>query len=190
MFSATRFVLAGALVAVFGGFLVLGALSPAIPPEPYPMTGSQGTSADVARRGKDEFTGRLSIGGRVWGGGPPGVVRYRYRADEISDPRLEGEYVLSYTESFVDFGDFLTPLYHASFRIENEEGAWQEKPNFTLEYPDGTASSRTSALIGERAYAGMTAIAEITYIPAGHFEIRGVIIDHALPVAPDLSTLD
>jgi hypothetical protein len=76
-------------------------------------------------------------------------------------------------------------VWHASFRVENEDGAWQEVPNLGLVYPDESSSTRTSLLIGEGAYEGLTAIVEFSR-PGGAaaFEVRGVISPVEMPPPP------
>ena len=127
-----------------------------------------------------EFSGHLTYTGSA-----PGPRSYGYRWDELSDPRLDGEVVLAVTSR--GLSGYPGLVWHASFRIVTEEGAWEEVPNLTLEYTDGTASTRTSALIGEGAYEGLTAITELTYIPNNpfsSFDVRGVIVADELPDPP------
>jgi len=189
MLSPAKLIVAGAIVVLFAGLLSSGVLVPAAPTTLAPGAGASLVPSNALLE-ENEFTGKLVIDGGVTGEAGRGIIRYRYRTEEMTDPRLEGEWVLDYTQSIVDFGDSLEALYNASFRMQNEEGAWQEEPNLTLEYPDGTASSRTSALVGEGAYAGLTAVAELTYVPQGHFDIHGVITDVPIPEAPDAVPTD
>ena len=51
----------------------------------------------------------------------------------------------------------------------NPCGARQEVPSFAYPFPDGTSSGRTSIFEGEDADAGLLAIADVDYRPAGDF---------------------
>jgi hypothetical protein len=57
-------------------------------------------------------------------------------------------------------------------------------PHLHLEYEDGTASTSTTPFIGEGDYEGLIALTEMHYMPAGHFEIRGVIVEGEPPEPP------
>ena len=68
----------------------------------------------------------------------------------MSDPRFDGEWLLVKTESFVPTDSVPDPeLFSVSFRIENEDGAWEEQPGMVIEYADGSGSTRTGVFIGE-----------------------------------------
>ena len=105
------------------------------------------------------FTGRIVCGDTVRTGvdeSPEdgGPVRLRTRGwawqptATMSDPRLEGDYYISY-----DSDDYESPTVTSvgtgTWRIENEEGAWQG--SFTnIKYPESTTIVST-ALVGEGA---------------------------------------
>jgi hypothetical protein len=186
MFSPAKVILIGAFVALFGGLLTWGALEPSSRTAVAPGAESAAPTdaMDAVTLGENEFTGSLSIRGGL-STGVSDVIRYRYGADEMSDPRFAGDWDLDYTQVHGGGDSGWRYLYHAAFRMTDDQGAWQEKPNLTLEFSDDTASSRTSALVGEGAYEGLTAVAELTYVPQGRFEIHGVVIDGAVPPAPD-----
>ena len=129
-----------------------------------------------------EFAGRVSHIGHAGVDDDSGTNYYRYQVREMSDPRLDGEMMLATRSEWLD--DYGRTLWHASFRIETEEGAWQEPPRMTLERRDGTGTTNTSALVGEGAYEGLTALVEMTYQPPGVFEMRGVITEDPVPPLP------
>jgi hypothetical protein len=190
MFSATKFVVASGVLALFGGILLIGTLADLPSRDAAPAAQASDPSLRQADDGPPGgFTGRLRYAGPLSSSIDAAVApmgsRYRYRVEEMSDARLDGDYVLAVTASTVRFADGYEPLWYGSFRIENEDGAWQEMPSLTLQYPDETASTRTSALIGEGAYEGLVAIAELTYHPVGiEFDLQGVVVDGELPPMP------
>jgi hypothetical protein len=77
-------------------------------------------------------------------------------------------------------------VWHGSVRVENAGGAWQEQPHLTLEFADGSASAHTTAFIGEGGYEGLTALTEFDYTTAGHFALRGIIVEAPAPEPPVL----
>ena len=188
MFSATKFVFAGAIVALFGGFLLAGVL-PSEPTEPQPPAAATESAqpASSTTGPASEFTGRVNYRGTS-----PAGDRHEYRVWEMSDPRLEGDWVQATTDTTIPLESGpAARVWHASFRVENEEGAWQEVPNLGLVYPDETSSTRTSLRIGEGAYEGLTAIVEFSR-GAGerHFLEHGVISSRAMPPPPSHADTD
>ena len=129
-----------------------------------------------------EFIGRISFFAGAGQDEESGATLYRYHVDEMSEPRFDGDITLAVRSDFLD--DYGRNLWRGAFRIETEEGAWQEPPHLTLEYRDGTASTHTSAFVGEGAYEGLTALVEMTYRPQGNFALRGVIVEDELPPDP------
>ena len=141
------------------------------------------------------FTGRIVCGDTVRTGvsesaADGGPVRLRTRGwawqptATMSDPRLEGDYYISY-----DSDDYESPTVTSvgtgTWRIENEEGAWQG--SFTnIKYPDSTTIVST-ALVGEGAYDGLTAVWESTnHRPLEcAWAVRGLILEGDVPAAPE-----
>jgi hypothetical protein len=141
------------------------------------------------------FTGRVVCGPDVRVGvdqsSPEGdLVRLRSRgwawqaSATMSDLRLEGNYYVSY-----DSDDYRSPTVTSvgsgTWRIENEEGAWQG--SFTnIKYPASTTIVST-ALVGEGAYEGLTAVWESTnHRPLDcAWSVRGLILEGEVPAAPD-----
>jgi len=155
------------------------------------------TSPDAAavRQPPVAFTGRIVCGPAVRTGvdesSPEGdLVRVRSRgwawqpSATMSDPRLEGDYYISY-----DSDDYRSPTVTSvgsgTWRIENEEGAWQG--SFTnIKYPDSTTIVST-ALVGEGAYEGLTTLWESTNHRPSEcaWAVRGLIIEGDVPAAPE-----
>lgn len=141
------------------------------------------------------FTGRIVCGDAVRTGvsespADGGPVRRRTRdwawqpTATMSDPRLEGDYYISY-----DSDDYESPTVTSvgtgTWRIENREGAWQG--SFTnIKYPESTTIVST-ALVGEGAYEGLTAVWEATnHRPVEcAWAIRGLILAGNVPAAPE-----
>ena len=141
------------------------------------------------------FTGRIVCGPAVRTGvdesSPESdLVRVRTRGwawqatATMSDSRLEGDYYITY-----DGDDYESPTVttvgSGTWRIENEEGAWQG--SFTnIKYPDSTTIVST-ALVGEAAYEGLTAVWESTNHRPREcaWAVRGVILDGDVPAAPE-----
>jgi len=158
---------------------------------PSVATSPQGTAAEPPVA----FTGRIVCGDTMRTGvdesttdGGPVRVRTRGWAWQptatMSDPRLEGEYYISY-----DSDDYESPTVTSvgtgTWRIENGEGAWQG--SFTnIKYPDSTTIVST-ALVGEGAYEGLTAVWESTnHRPVEcAWAIRGLILEGDVPAAPE-----
>ena len=103
----------------------------------------------------------------------------------MSDPRLEGTYYISYDDDAYTYpGATFDRLGTGTWRIENEEGAWQGSyTNAGL--TDGTMTTATSVLIGEGAYAGLSVFWETSGDwNACTWDVRGLIIEGEVPAAP------
>ena len=104
----------------------------------------------------------------------------------MSDPRLEGDYYISY-----DSDDYVSPtgtsVGTGTWRIENREGAWQG--SFTnIMYP-GSTTIVSTALVGEGAYDGLTAVWESSHRPVQcDWAVRGLILEGDVPAAPKAYT--
>jgi hypothetical protein len=183
VFSATKFAVAGAIVALFGGFLLAGVLTSEPTQQPPAAATESAAPASPVSESATEFSGRVNYRQTTPGG------RHIYRVWEMSDPRLEGEWVQATTDVLIPYESGAPArVWHGSFRIENEEGAWEEVPNLGLAYPDETATTRTSVLIGDGGYAGLNAIVEFTRpdITSGapYYLVRGVITSVEMPPPP------
>jgi hypothetical protein len=103
----------------------------------------------------------------------------------MSDPRLEGTYYISYdTDEYRGPGG-TTTIGSGTWRIENEEGAWQGS-YLHADDPD-YATTVWMPLVGEGDFDGLTALWESVYNPSGlcSWDVRGVIIDGDPPAAPE-----
>jgi hypothetical protein len=102
----------------------------------------------------------------------------------MSDPRLEGDYYISYDSNDYE-SSTVTSVGTGTWRIENGEGAWQG--SFTnIKYPDSTTVVSTT-LVGEGAYEGLTALWESTNRRPVEcaWAVRGLILEGDVPAAPE-----
>ena len=101
----------------------------------------------------------------------------------ISDPRLEGDYHISFDDDQY-IGAGAPDVGAGTWRIENDEGAWQG--SFTVVLVGDHASVVTMPLVGEGAYEGLTAIWESAYDPvACDWDVWGAIFEGEVPAAPE-----
>jgi hypothetical protein len=124
-----------------------------------------------------EFTGRWVYSHTLSGGDEDGGV-WAYATEEMTDPRLDGSISLTGNRSALDDKD--SELWSSVFRIENEEGAWEEVPGLLVRFDEATASVRTGLFMGEGAYKGLVAVAELAWDlsgPSSAFDVRGVVLD-------------
>lgn len=189
MFSATKMLAATAVVALFGGVLAVGQLTP--------TTSDQAPAAEAALAEPVEFQARWVYGtseelpgygfeplGDGWAstmntGWRPGI-------SNPGDPRLDGSIRL--VGSNASHGSL--KIWNGAFRIENEDGAWQQRPLIQSVQLSGAFEpmSWTAVFDGEGDYAGLAAVTGITR-RAGGWDVEGVIVDAAvLPEPP--TTLD
>jgi hypothetical protein len=75
---------------------------------------------------------------------------------EMSDPRFDGDVTVSSDADVYPDGPTLIAW---ALRIENDGGAWQQRPVLTVEHPVGTYTGNTITLVGEGGYEGLTAVA-------------------------------
>lgn len=128
----------------------------------------------------------------------------RYNVDEVSDPRLLGEYTARMNlDEYVGpepFSGDHPSIWTSQLRIENEAGAWQGQE--TAFYLPGTWEPITEprwdplVLTGEGDYAGSTALLELRlddpdcYCWSGvgdaicSLELRGLILEDVPPPMP------
>ena len=168
--------------------------APATSPSAAPSVTDTSQDAVAVVQPPVAFTGRVVCGPAVRTGvdesSPEGdLVRLRTRGwawqptATMSDPRLAGDYYVSYDSDDYE-SSTVTSVGSGTWRIENEDGAWQG--SFTnIKYPDSTTIVST-ALVGEGAYDGLTALWESTNIrPLGcAWDVRGLILEGDVPVAP------
>jgi hypothetical protein len=106
----------------------------------------------------------------------------------MSDPRLEGTYSISF-----EWDEYLPPgapgpvrVAAATWRIENDEGAWQG--SLTDAYlSDGPGAAGSAVLVGEGAYEGMSALwQEQGDWDACTWDVRGLITEGGPPAVPEV----
>jgi hypothetical protein len=132
-----------------------------------------------------EFSGKISFGpcsGAETVEGVPGKVVYRGEhycnpgvVEPFSDPRLEGTYyVWPYHDAHLGGPE----IWASAFTITNDEGAWRGIPAISI------SDTGTEILVGEGAYDGLTAIAEVT-LNGTIWDWHGWIIEGDLPPLPE-----
>lgn len=199
MFSPAKAIVAGAFVFGLVGVLLIAQ------PFGQPDGDLRNAATDSAPQPPVEFSGQITCeppsADRA---GPWAVVRegstqildgdlWQRRGHAVqqsatmSDPRLEGNHVVSEDRDEYHSAEYPFPIMVASGtrRIENDEGAWQG--SYTVAYlADGSMTTFTTPLVGEGAYEGLIAIwEEQTSQTSCTPEVRGVIIDGSVPVAPE-----
>lgn len=196
MFTAVRFVAAGAIMALFGGFLLSGVLTTQrAEPAPGAASGDM-TSPPVEIIGQAEGQGTCPGEGVAGAqievvGGITQYRSYQCHPDTVwSDPRLEG--TQTYFASFDNYGEGETgslDLHIGSFaiHIENDEGGWLMRPALLLAFPGSTGWDGGDGVVpvvfdGEGAYAGLIFVGEHK---GG--ETRGFIIEGDYPPTVEVS---
>jgi hypothetical protein len=126
--------------------------------------------APAASAASDEFTGSFS-----WGP-ESGEGQWEQASVEFTDPRLQGRVVMTANpEQIEDDG-----VYVYSFRIENEDGAWQGEPVTGVQFNGAEYGTSVHLLAGEGVYEGLSAVAEVS-LAANTFQLRGLILDVPIP---------
>ena len=107
---------------------------------------------------------------------------------DVSEPRLVGTWYNSVDEDrYTNLSESTGPAIEAwTHRIENEQGAWQGSL-LEIDFPDGGNVDESFELIGEGAYAGLTAVARIGFGVACP-NMRGYIIEGSVPAPPTPNT--
>ena len=105
------------------------------------LAGSAGGVAAQAAEPSSEFSGRWVYSDTLSAGGEAGGT-WAYATAEMSDPRLEGQITLTGSRSGLGGED--RELWSSVFRIENEEGAWEEVPGLLVRFDEANASVRTA----------------------------------------------
>ena len=168
MLSPVKAITAGAIVfAISGAFLIA---------QPFGQQSSvPGAATDSGPVPPVEFSGRWVYSYTIEDGDSGGT--WAYVAEEMSDPRLAGRISLTGNSSVLANG---ATVWSSAYRIENEEGAWQEVPGMLMNFGQGIASTRTGLLEGEGSYAGLVAIADLAWDLGGvdsAFDVQGIVID-------------
>jgi hypothetical protein len=201
MFSATKFVVAGAIVALFGGFLLISQAFE------QPADGVPGAAIDDGSIAPAAFTGNISEGG---GPAPTSSVTDEGHtlvgltvagSIETTDPRMTGTWVATLNVLQVDDG--LPNLATSIFEIRNDGGRWigtnsGVQGHCGLQCSEGAAAdfptSDMIVLTGMDGYEGLTAWL-VTWIgtTAGGVignDVVGMIVPYDMPLIPDPPTAE
>ena len=116
--------------------------------------------------------GFLMTRGGAW---RPGVIT------SASDPRLEGRLTIAANSNQYQGGP---EVWNYAFRIENDEGVWQEMPTITLDVRVGDLNTTTGVLVGEGGYAGLIAVFD-NLDEGRSYTLYGYIIDRELTPPPE-----
>ena len=145
---------------------------------------------EAAATGPVEFTAKWAFGPDVraeslelvddvfmYRGGAwrPGVLT------AASDPRLEG--TISIAANHDDYANGPT-IFNYAFRIENEEGAWQQQPTINIDTGPDDADTTTGVMVGEGGYDGLIAVFD-NHVAGGTWTLHGYIIEGGLPSDPE-----
>ena len=128
------------------------------------------------------MTSTIGEGVKEYRGGAftPGVI------NEATDPRLAGHVTLAVNYNDYPARDGLRVVNHA-FRVENEDGAWQQLPTINIQWPGEDNLGVVGVFIGEGAYDGLIAVFDNVIDPeaGGTFDLHGFIFEVGLPPAPE-----
>jgi len=141
---------------------------------PVEFTAKWAFGPDVRAETFEFDGGNLMTRGGAW---RPGVLT------EASDPRLQGTLSIAANSNQIA-GAGGPEVWNYAFRIENDEGVWQQMPTITLDVPDGDLNTHTGVLVGEGGYAGLIAVFD-NLDEGGTWTLHGYIIDGELPPAPE-----
>jgi hypothetical protein len=190
MFAAVTSIAAVATLAVAGGLLfttqesadpsAVGAQaspspSPSASPDPMGAAWVTGTFRGGTQASAPEVSAM------------DGLMRSRYHWEDMritmSDPRLSGAFHVTYNQDVHSgaAGDHQSFNVGAgTYRIENEDGAWEGPNIFLNEGSSGTATvSDTGLLVGSGAYEGLSAFLVFEFSPSG--TVVGAIFPGEMP---------
>jgi hypothetical protein len=147
---------------------------------------------DDAAAAPVEFTAKLAFGPSVRsetttiGDGVTMTSGGAWRAGvitEASDPRLQGTtYMAANSNDYSAIGGPI--VWNYAFRIENDEGAWQQQPTLDLDFTDGSTDLTRGVMLGEGGYEGLTAVFQ-NVTSGGTWDLHGYIIDGELTPEPE-----
>ena len=120
-----------------------------------------------------------------------------WNSRESSDPRFAGPLVLTYTE--IRYPDLGGGIGVGGYRIETDEGAWQQVPTASVGWDKDAARWASGQLppadniqfctfVGEGDYEGLTAVVQETWQPGGVdglIQFDGYIFEGDLWDAPE-----
>jgi len=188
MFSATKFVVAGVIVALFGGFLLAGVLTQQSE-ETAPIVGATSSAtADEAGSGAVTVSGSRRLLGDHGPGAEPivgGMAKGRSEGHSdllMDDPRLTGEFWHGrnwhvFEGAVVDTG---------TVSLETEDGGWAGTSIGCADCSAARKRLEYAQLTGEGAYEGLSAILYFAELERGAkwHPVHGVIFSGDLPPFP------
>ena len=198
MFSPSKALIAGALVFGIGGVLLIAqpfdqhgsAPGAEVQPPPAP-TAFSATYSGSGRSNPGSTTenddGTIVSAGQGW----------MWNSRESSDPRFAGPLVLTVTD--IRYPDLGGGIGVGAYRIETDEGAWQQVPTASAGWDKDAARWSSGQLppagniqfftfIGEGDYEGLTAVVQETWRPGGsdaRVQFDGYVFEGDLPDAPE-----
>ena len=154
--------------------------------EPVAFTGTWNWSSNVVPEETVITEGvSATLTGGVW----------NHVASEITDPRFDGDVTVfpSSTDHYGVSGEngaaTAVAVWSSAWRVENEDGAWQGEPTYSLDFHDTSSAPYTAVFHGEDAYEGLTAVVELE-LNGSRWDLRGLIFDGGLPPDPDPRPLE
>lgn len=184
MSISAKAITTGVLALAIGGVLLIaqpfdrqgtvrGAETDEEPAPPVAFTATWGAGGQIRFGRIESADGVTHETGSAW---RPTVV------SEATDPRLRG--TLSIAANSVDYSAAGGPLiYSGAFRIENEDGAWQQLPTTSITFPGDDITTTVGTFVGEGGYDGLIAVFEHRTEDGWH--LRGYIIEGQLPPEPE-----
>ena len=97
-----------------------------------------------------------------------------------TDERFDGDAILTFSND--RYRDHGVEVWAGGVRIENADGAWQERPSYGFVHPEFDPPTM-GVFDGEGAYAGLTALVQWTS-DGGGLNLDGVIVASELPPLP------
>jgi hypothetical protein len=181
MFSPVKAITAGALIFALGGVLLIaqpfdqqggsvpGAEIGAAPPTPVAFTSTyvwshQPTAGQVETLGNEVQVTTAEA--------------WQFRNIDATDPRFAG--TMTQTDTAVEYpGEVIISM--GAYRIETDEGAWQEVPASSFDSNTGNpreaGSTNWQTYVGEGGYEGNWAIVRQTWRPDGDDALVDILLE-------------
>ena len=195
MFSATKLMFAGVVVALLGAFLVSGILPTSnqqtVPGAEASPTASPEATEDQSTTTIDPITlvsGRFGLDAdarpdepetsALAGGGERQVESWPHIPVDVSDERLNADLMLRVTIDEYPGVSYQRTEMRTEMRIETPEGAWQSEPISIIlgeSEPRGFGFGDT-VWVGEGAYEGLRLVANVDAFGFG-FDLEGFIVE-------------